>query len=412
MYDALPYASASTVESYLFSTERSASTDYAWDMRYRSIWLFNQVISSAEDEAVTGSTLAKKQLKAEAHYLRAMEYFALALNHCLHTTEANANEPGLPLRLNMDFEENLSRASLKETYDLIEADVQESLKLDIPFDGRVWRASTSAVKAFAARFYLYMGEFDKAEMYANEALEEYSGMVDYSTTFTDLEYQGATYTNLFFQMFGRSEYLKIINDQYYDQSYSDLSNKLLPSDELVSLYDENDERFIHFFAEDPYALFGDNITKYKYAQTIRSVASGPSTAEMYLICAEAKARKGDIAGAMAEVENVRRYRFDADKYAPLPLPATKKEAIQEVIDERRREMPFSIRWYDIRRINVDPEVDDITLQRTFYTTTNGVINSDQEPVTVTVEPNSRLYARPINNLVITLSNGQIQQNTY
>ena len=413
-YDEAPHIfRAGFIEEFIFETNLSGESDFTWNDRYKNIWLFNQVINTIDKNEVTGSQNLKKQLKAEAHFLRATEYFALALNYCLHPSSNNADEMGLPLRTQTDYEESLERASLQDTYNFIEADLIEGLKLDIPYEGRVWRASSGAVKAFAARFYLYLGDFTKAAQYADDALTEYSGMIDYASVFTNFEQSGLLYPHTMYYLVGEAEYLDVFTDQYMDRSVGNPFNTTLPSQELLDLYDTNDERYDHFIVEDFLKSRGIvNNSYFGYFQNIRSVTSGPSTAEMYLIRAETKARNGDIAGAMADVENVRMYRFTAENYTALSIPATKKEAIQTVIDERRREMPFSIRWYDIRRINVDPETDDVTIRRRFYPISKAVVNDNVEPVELVIEPNSRLYARPIGNQVLILSNGQTKQNTY
>ena len=75
-------------------------------------------------------------------------------------------------------------------------------------------------------------------------------------------------------------------------------------------------------------------------------------------------------------------------------------------------MPFTIRWYDIRRLNVDSETDNITIRRKFYPLEDKKVNMNAAPVDYVIEPGSRLYARPINEAVINLSNGQTLQNEY
>lgn len=413
VYDAQPVTSSTDIENYLFETKLSELEDVAWNERYESIWLYNQVINSLNSGEITGDESLKKQLKAEAHFLRATCYFALALNYCLHPTDANADEMGLPLRTKTDYEENMERASLKETYEFIEADLVEGLKLDVPYEGRVWRASTGAVKAFAARYYLYVGDFVKAGQYADEALQEYSGMIDYASTFYDTPSGDLNFPNDFFTFFTSTQYMDLWTDQYMLRCNIKPTGQIIPTQELLDLYDPKDERYEHFVIENMFSSGGLEENPFDgYAQNVRADISGPSTAEMYLIRAETKARNGDIAGAMADVENVRTNRFAAENYTALAIPATKKEAIQEVIDERRREMPFAIRWYDIRRINVDSETDNVTLRRRFYPINESIINNNVDPVEITIEPNSRLYARPIGNDIIILSNGQTKQNTY
>ncbi|WP_430815641.1 RagB/SusD family nutrient uptake outer membrane protein [Carboxylicivirga sp. RSCT41] len=416
VYDELPNTfSFNIIEQYLFNTKIENANDQCWNQRYRTIWLCNYGIQVIDENSISGSDEQKQQLKAEAHFIRATEYFALALNYCLHPSEANAGEPGLPLRTGTDFEESLARSSVADTYSFIEADLQEALKLDVDFE-RNWRASKAAVEAFAARYYLYIGQFDKAAQYAAGALGVHSDMIDYDAEFYTVEdASGIAYpmTNTYNTF--RPEWLNFWKGQYMNRSLSNPHWKSLPSQELMDLYDPMDKRYEMFMVEDYLKRFGfvDNPhVGYIQGGNFGECIAGASTSEMYLISAETKARNGDIAGAMNDIEAVRINRFAAADYVPMALPANKKEAIQTVIDERRREMPFTIRWYDIRRINVDPEVDNITIRRKFYPLDGNQVNMEAEPIDYIIEPDSRLYARPLNEAVINLSSGQTKQNEY
>lgn len=416
VFDELPNTfSFNIIEQYLFNTRLENASDYAWNQRYRTIWLCNLAINVINENSITGPEDQKMQLKAEAHFLRATENFALVLNYCLHPSDANASEPGLPLRTGIDFEEDLTRASLADTYNFIEADLQEALKMDVPFN-RNWRASTAAVEAFAARFYLYLGEYDKAAQYASSALAEHSDMIDYDAEFyTVTDASGIEYpmTNTYYSF--RPEWLNFWKGQYMNRSKTNAHWKSLPSQELLDLYDPLDKRYEMFMVENYLLRFGfvDNqYVGYIQGGNFGEYIEGPSTSEMYLIIAETKARKGDISGAMADIEKVRINRFAAADYTPLALPTDKKAAIQTVIDERRREMPFTIRWYDIRRINVDAETDNITIRRKFYPLNGSQVDMNAAPIDYVIEPDSRLFARPLNDAVINLSKGQTSQNNY
>lgn len=92
----------------------------------------------------------------------------------------------------------------------------------------------------------------------------------------------------------------------------------------------------------------------------------------------------------------------------------KADAIAKIIEERHREMPFTLRWYDIRRLNHNADASDNVgdLKRDFYPYNSaGVING--EPLeTYTLPVGSRRYAAPIHNNEIMSSNGVIEQNKY
>ena len=94
-------------------------------------------------------------------------------------------ELGLPLRATTSFEESVARATLGETFAHIENDLTEALAISKPLrqsDGTLenWRGNAVAVRAFAARYYLYMGDYEKAAGYADEVLREYNVLKDFN----------------------------------------------------------------------------------------------------------------------------------------------------------------------------------------------------------------------------------------
>lgn len=143
-------------------------------------------------------------------------------------------------------------------------------------------------------------------------------------------------------------------------------------------------------------------------------ASGITLPEVMLNRAEALLRQAnpDVAGAMALVNELRDYRFDASYEDIHLLAADKATALRHVLEERRRELPFTYRWYDIRRfsVNEDPS-DDVTVSRTFYKVTENTVDPSSVEVS-TLAPGSRRYAAPLNKANIVNSGGDIVQNTY
>ena len=93
--------------------------------------------------------------------------------------------------------------------------------------------------------------------------------------------------------------------------------------------------------------------------------------------------------------------------------ASQQEALTKILQERRRELAFVMRWYDIKRLNANDDLsDDITISKTFYPYNTSTVLSSEEPVEYRIEPGSRKFATPIPDVEITRSEGAIQQNTY
>ncbi|MCF0172755.1 MAG: RagB/SusD family nutrient uptake outer membrane protein, partial [Bacteroidales bacterium] len=104
-------------------------------------------------------------------------------------------------------------------------------------------------------------------------------------------------------------------------------------------------------------------------------------------------------------------RINKDVYVDLTASSA-SEALKKVLQERRREMPFSIRWYDLKRLNATDPENKVTIRRTFYQyNKSGALPMDPVKEYV-LEPDSRRYAIPISNVQIESAEGKIQQNTY
>ena len=137
---------------------------------------------------------------------------------------------------------------------------------------------------------------------------------------------------------------------------------------------------------------------------------------MLLTKAECQARLGSFGDAMTTVNQLRAARMD--NTAPADRinlsAASQAEAITQILEERRREMPFSMRWFDIRRLNNNDDANDDVeaLTREFYPYNNSGVLIKEPVQTYTLEKNSRRFAQPILNTEIETSQGAIQQNTY
>ena len=146
------------------------------------------------------------------------------------------------------------------------------------------------------------------------------------------------------------------------------------------------------------------------------IPSGPTVAEMLLIKAEALARDNKLDEAMNTVNLLRAKRIDSNAPSSfINLTASdREEAVLMILEERRREMPFSQRWNDIRRLNNNQDTfDDIPeLKREFYEYTNAAILTSSPIKTYMLEKGSRRFAAPIHETEIESSKGVIKQNSY
>lgn len=412
----------------------TANSDALWASgsgEWRDVFYANAVLENLNK--VTGGTEADRaRLNAEAHLLRAYAYWQLANTYCLPYTNTNKSEMGLPIKKSTSFEEDLTRVSLEETYKFIESDLAEALKINKPLlvGGKPehWRGSTAAVNGFAARYYLNRNNYTEALKYANLALGEYSRLVDYNnptemyygTPFTYSVTGGSPFTCQFpfthnnqtnlVDFFGWKEFLYFRVQNFGSWFY-------LPSKELLDLYDKSNDRRYEFHIVENYSYyFGSNtptngLPGYIFFFKDR-IPSGPTTAEMYLIKAECMARNGDINGALTAVNVLRAKRIRPG--ALVNLTATNQsEAITKILQERRREIPFVQRWFDLRRYNnnSDPN-DDVIVTKQFYPITISGPDVTKPIQTYQLEKNSRKYALPIHNNELISGRGKLLQNIY
>ena len=407
-------------QHYTFKTQEviGAPSDELYRGAYRQIFNANVVLTYADE--VTGDPKQLAELKADAHFIRGYCYWLLANHYCLpYKGSESDREQGLVLKTKTEYDEPLQRATLKQTYDFILADMQEAAKTsraDVDAS-KPWRVSKKAVDAFLSRYYLFIGNYDQSLVHTNNALgsntarlEDFHAIVagrveSYTNPSNTLNYSALN-------NWGANKYFYW--KEFYIPRFTSLSTQMwLPSPNLLSLYDQsNDLRFKWFMI--PNGNRRSNITSHSfYRYTVFNdglqLPTGPTVAEMLLNKAEILARKGDATGAMNAVNLLREKRMSN----PAPLAAAnKEEAIQKVLEERRREFPFIFRWYDIRRFSVnDYPADDVTVTRTFFQVTLDAVNTSSTQV-YTLQPGSRRFAVPINGVEIQNSRGAITQNQY
>lgn len=404
-----------------------------WPGEYKKIFTANMIMSNLSK--VEGSDAQKEQLRLESHLVRAVSMWNLAQTYCLPYTNANKDEPGLVLKKSTSFEEPYERATLEETYAMIESDVEEALKLTNKMElvnnkFRSWRGSKAAANAFAARYYLNRNDYQKALTHANVALQEHNVLMDYNT---DMRYSSITsnvtvngkpvpvlYPYTHDNQTDMTDMMEWKEFYYFRMLYHE-SWWYVPSPELLALYDQTHDLRFKYHMVDNYS-YDRGLTNpaYEYPGYVffykDRIPIGPTVAEMLLIKAECLARDNKVSEAMTAVNQLRAKRFD--NQAPSQVinltASSKNEAVAKILEERRREMPFSQRWYDIRRLNSNEDTfDDVpVLTRNFYGYNSATITPAGGLKTYSLEKNSRRFAAPIPDTEILSSEGVIKQNTY
>ena len=176
------------------------------------------------------------------------------------------------------------------------------------------------------------------------------------------------------------------------------------SESLYNIYDEKDLRKVKFIKNNynyvsingfPIDLSTKGLKEFEAHSFFKYKAGGgmgfligPTVSEMHLIKAEAFARKGDVNSAIAEMRIIRVNRFEAED---INIANNIGGTVADVKEERRRELPFVIRWYDLKRYNQYNNEEIIITKKSFDD-----LNNVESPITTyTLSPQSSVYALPI-----------------
>lgn len=352
-----------------------------WKRMYDMVHVANMALETLQGIPRTSENGVQwDQIRGQALYLRAHFYFQGAQVWCLGYDRANADlQPGLPLRLNTNFNEVSVRSTVAQTYGLILQDLTEAERLLPAVAVSPTRPSRQAAHGMLARVYLATGEFAKAGEQASLCLSMPHQLLDFNSL-------ASTAAFPIRQLSAEVIY------QSRAVSLSAVSNATaMISRELYNSYQSNDLRKAVFFRTNTDGSFG---FKGSYEGS-SNYFTGLAADEVYLIGAECKARENKIGEAMELLRllMVKRFRIDPvtrQSTYVLPQISGQQQAIELVLLERRKELLMrGLRWMDIKRLNVQGANIGITR------TVNGTLYK--------LEPGSRRFAMSIPDDVIQIS---------
>ncbi|MBB6611798.1 RagB/SusD family nutrient uptake outer membrane protein [Pontibacter sp. Tf4] len=372
------WASLSETErlQYTWSRENFFTSPYNdWATSYTPVYTANTVLEGLTKVAMTPANQDDwRNVKGQAHFIRGKSFLQVAILWAPAYTKGNATGAwGIPLRLSTDFEEKSRRSNLQESFDQVLSDLQQAAKLLPPTQVHPVRPSKAAAYALLARTHLYMGNYPAVAAYADSALQLHSSLLDFNSLSAEADFP-----------FSQP------NEEIIYRSIIPVPNALYISNaridpELYASYQPGDLRHKLFFKSN-----GDGTYGFKGSyEGNANLFSGISTAELYLMKAEALAGQGDAAGAMDALNTLLVTRWETGTFLPLEA-ANAAEALEIIRQDRRRELLMrGIRWLDIKRLNASGAA--ITMSRSL------------EGRTYTLPPNDPRYALPIPEDVIRLS---------
>ena len=321
-----------------------------WQAGYRIISQVNLVLDQIDNFAASNPT-AVNRIKAQALAIRAMAHFDL-LRYWAEDYGRNSTKPGVPYVTVYDYEQKPGRGTVKETYDHIEADLQQSrglilAGLDKPINasGKAY-IDMNAVNAIMARVFLYSNQLDSAIKYSSLVISAIplTSRTNFPNIWTDASSSEVIWSVSFNAGEGR------IGDNVYFVPSNRSSYR--PNPTLVTMYDQlNDIRYTSYFQVRSGRLV---VSKYLAKAAQISLPDGITnfkafrTGEMYLIRAEANARKGGAneITALADLNTLRAARIAG--FVPGVETGT---ALMNAIElERRKELICEgHRWFDLKR---------------------------------------------------------------
>lgn len=358
-----------------------------WNQLYQGIFYANAVLDGLAKSDSAG-TSEGQYIKGWALFTRAYAFYDLTRTFCKpYNANTSATDPGIPLRLSSGIDYLKQRATLQQSFDQIFNDLTTAAIL-LPAarpSANLNRPSKIAVYALLARIYLDMRNYTQAESYADQCLDLYSTLIDYNIVSTTARTPFSTTND---ELIYNTKQVTAYG--LFTPTNSSSLGKI-PAN-IIGLYNPNDLRLSLYFSQSGDSTF---YRKRGYYGQGNYSFTGLATDEVYLIKAECLARRGQTNAAMDKLNQllVKRYN-NSSAYVPITVNSA-PDALDTVLLERRKELMWrGLRWYDLKRLNM--EGANLTLTR--------ILNG----VTYTLPPNDPRYVLPIPDDEIALSG--IQQN--
>jgi starch-binding outer membrane protein, SusD/RagB family len=345
-------------DNFLYDIDRE---DVDWKALYGGIYTMNSVINGVPN--ASGPQSDKDQLLAEAKVHRAFNFLTLVNIYAKHYSSNAASDPGVPLRLTLSLSSSLERASVEKVYEQILKDLSEAYPNLPDMPAFKHRPSKASALGLLARTYLYMGNYEQALNFANQALDISDFLYEFAQVMNANHQFGisAWFDNEMLLM--KTTTSRTSGGTLYHHSYIWCSASV-----VESVFDtENDLRYFNKFARQV-----NSPNRYNYREGYNRWNGGfmyfphvgVTIPEVLLTAAECEARIGDVGRAVQLVNRLAESRYKTGTYNAL-ITTNRETAIQFILGERRRELwARGLRWFDLRRLNA-LEGANITIQRTF-----------------------------------------------
>ena len=311
-----------------------------WNDLYQFIYSCNSVIEGMQSINNVTDSLAL-QFEGEAKFVRAWMYFYLLnLYH------------NVPLVLSTDYETNalLPRLQASQIYDQILLDLQDAQSLlgnEYPSSQRI-RPNKAVASALLSRVYLYLEDWENAEAVARNLIDDARYMLEENLDHVFLN----TSQEAIWQLQSVNPSIGSYDALRFILTRAPIGRGFSLRPEFVDAFEEDDLRKTSWVGV---LNSGEDTFYYPFKFKTRFLGDGESSneyltvfrlAEMYLIRAEARARQGNITGAL---EDLNRLRARAGLQE---TTATDQSGLLQAIEQERKVELFAElghRWLDLKR---------------------------------------------------------------
>lgn len=419
----------STADRDFLANEPTIVKNGTWGGAYKDMFTFNLVLEQL-DNVVQSTPAMKEEVRGEALFNRAYFHFLALVNYCKYDMDAPglgyrdntaAAPAGIPARETVGYTVGRIREDLENAEKALTAAGRTEFEQE-----RNFRVTLPALYAFKARFELYLGNYEAALNAADNALKGHDALVDFKNDPAYERKLGKQHDILdadgnptgetidcytlpqLASMFGGETYFLEYEELYIPHAcLNTYAFGMIPmSRSLYELYDrENDARWLYFYNNNYVADFSvfysggfdieeqENLKEWNRHVYLRFTIGGnkvyilgPTTAEMYLIRAECRARAGETDKAKEDLVTLRKTRFMNDAAAE-----NISGSVEDVINERRREFAGVLRFYDLKRLNFK-ENANISYTKQVH---SDIYNLESDIVDVHFTPDQDFYTFPI-----------------
>lgn len=339
-----------------------------WGTMYIHNYVYN-VIANGVMNAEGGTEAEKRALQSEARIARAYMHFWVAQLFAKPYNEGTAaNDPGVPIVTEATTEaKGFERASVKEVYDFIIKEINESipsLNLNTVSRGRIGQLAAYSI---LGEVYFNMAKYNEALIPLRKAADLVASS-KVNISLYDYNIKANDWFIPFLANMGLSgfpnpydSFETIYVKQTAAPVYSAFSSLTVLTPETYALFETNDQRKKAFSNK---GLFSSSLQLPGYQRSgPLTVNLGATLPNLYLMKAECEARNGQLAEAEKDLETLRENRMPA---AEAQVQYADQQALVKLI-LRERLMEFAAtgrRWFDMRRLYADPVYNNIRGSRT------------------------------------------------